>query len=464
MSKKKNSRPKSSTNNKKGQSKKPNVAKSVNDKIKNMGEAGESVIKKLEAKNVKFLGLSALKVMFLAVACIIVIAVVVSLIVSRNNRNAEEVSNNTEEAGGQGEVSFSEEPLETNAYPDINELMNRYFRALADGEMNTVSELCDGISDTQRIIFEKRSEFIESYDDLVCYTKKGTSENSYFVYVTFSVKFNGVDNKAPGLNAFYVYTKDDGSLIIDGDMEESVKAVFDLVTCQEDVVDLYKRVDANYAEVIDSDSGLKTFMEELPVQVKSSVGVALAQLEMQSSEQPSETQTEAGLGSDAAQEAQPGEQQSEEITENKTVNELVKTTDTVNVRSSDSEEADKIGRATAGTELTRIEQRVNGWSKVIFEGKEAYIKSDYLEAVSAQAAEEGTDGADISGSAETTGTVVKKIKAMTNVNVRNAASQTADRLGLVEAGKEYDLLEDLGEWYRIDYNGQNGYVKAEYFE
>ena len=452
MSNKKNNKSKNRTVSKKNQSsnKGADVVKSVSGKLDDVKKTGKSALKKLEAKDFKILGFSALKVVLPAAACVIVLAVVISLIATRKNSDAEEASVNAEDGADEQEtVALPDEPLETNAYPEINELMNRYYRALADGEMDTVSELCDEINDTQRIIFEKRSEFIESYDDLTCYTKKSMDENSYFVYVTFFVKFNGVDNKAPGLNAFYVYAKDDGSLVIDGDMEESVKAVFDLVTCQKDVIDLYKRVDVNYAEVIASDDGLKTFMDELPAQVKSSVGVALAQLEMQDSgEQGAEAQTEESAEKPAEQETQSGEPQSEEILENKTVNELVKTTDTVNVRSSDSEEADKIGRATAGTEFTRIEQRVNGWSKVIFEGKEAYIKSDYLEVVSSEAA----------------GAVVKQVKATTNVNVRNAASQTADRIGLVEAGNTYNLLEDLGEWYRIDYKGQNGYVKSEYFE
>ena len=65
-----------------------------------------------------------------------------------------------------------------------------------------------------------------------------------------------------------------------------------------------------------------------------------------------------------------------------TVNQQVRATDTVNVRSSDSEVADKIGKAQQGDILTRTEEKNNGWSKVIYEGKEAYIKSDYLEVVS----------------------------------------------------------------------------------
>lgn len=57
----------------------------------------------------------------------------------------------------------------------------------------------------------------------------------------------------------------------------------------------------------------------------------------------------------------------------------------------------------------------------------------------------------------------KKAMATTNVNVRNAPNQEADKIGTAQAGVTYDVLEDLGEWYQINYNGQQGYVKAEFF-
>ena len=213
------------------------------------------------------------------------------------------------------------------------------------------------------------------------------------------------------------------------------------------MVDLYNKINVDYTKATTADEQLNQFMEDLPVAIKESVGVALAQLEAQ------------GDGTDTPEtdtpQSETGEMQtaetsdeSEEIPQNQVVNQIVRTTDTVNVRSSDSEEADKVGKAQAGTELRRIEDRVNGWSKVIFEDKEAYIKSDYLEVVTVQ---------------ETTTEVVGTVTATTNVNVRSQASQESDRIGSAQTGTSYSLLEDQGEWYKIDYNGTTGYVKAEFF-
>ena len=184
-------------------------------------------------------------------------------------------------------------------------------------------------------------------------------------------------------------------------------------------------------------------MTELPTKIKTSVGEALAQLETQNTEN-SENQTETS-GETQTEET---ESVAEEQPQNQTVNQLMRVKETVNVRSSDSEEADKIGKADAGTELTRIEDRVNGWSKVIFDGKEAYIKSDYLEVITTEAASDP----------------IGSVKAMTNVNVRSAANQDSSKLGTAQAGNTYDLLEDQGEWYKINFGGNVGYVKSEFFE
>ncbi|MDE6055115.1 MAG: SH3 domain-containing protein, partial [Lachnospiraceae bacterium] len=290
--------------------------------------------------------------------------------------------------------------------------------------------------DKEIITYREKSEFIEKYDNINCYTKPGIEGNSYFVYVTYDVKFKDIETQAPGLNAFYVYTAEDGNLRIDGDTEESTRAAFKLVTSQDDVVDLYNRINVSYNEAIASDEALNQFMEELPTTIRESVGVALAQLESGEAPQTEDDSTEAGV---------PVE--NEEPLQNQVVNQIVRTTDTVNVRSSDSEEADRIGKAQEGTELKRIEEKINGWSKVIFEGREAYIKSDYLEVVTTGVTTESTE----------------TVTATTNVNVRSQASQDSERLGSAQEGNSYNLLEVQGEWYKIDYNGTIGYVKAEFF-
>lgn len=402
--------------------------------------------KDLSSEHMRGTAMNAAKILLPVAACAIVIAVIISYISSHKSQAVDNPALNMADGSNTaGVAALSDEPLAQNAYTDVNELMQAFCTAMADGDMDTVQEIKDYNTDKEIITYKEKSAFIEGYDNINCYTKPGVEENSYFVYVTYDVKFKDIETRAPGLNAFYVYTAEDGSLKIDGDTEENIKAAFKLVTSQDDVVDLYNKINVNYNEATASDETLSQFMEELPATIRTSVGVALAQLE--SGETP---QTEAG--SDEPQSTEESSE-TEELPQNQVVNQIVRTTDTVNVRSSDSEEADKIGKAQAGTELKRVEDRVNGWSKVIFEDKEAYIKSDYLEVVTEEAAEATGEQTEVIGT----------ITATTNVNVRSEAKQDSEKIGSAQAGTSYNLLEDQGEWYKIDYNGKTGFVKAEYF-
>lgn len=58
---------------------------------------------------------------------------------------------------------------------------------------------------------------------------------------------------------------------------------------------------------------------------------------------------------------------------------MVRTTETVNVRDDSSTNGNRLGTAEKGSEFVMIETLENGWTKIEYNGSEAYIKSDYLE-------------------------------------------------------------------------------------
>ena len=96
------------------------------------------------------------------------------------------------------------------------------------------------------------------------------------------------------------------------------------------------------------------------------------------------------------------------------------------------------------------EQRANGWSKIVFQGKDGYIKSEYL-----QMEEAGVD----TGS-EGTNTV----KATTNVNLRKEASESSDKIGVVVGGDSLEVLSEANGWTQVRYKGMVGFVKSEYVQ
>ena len=120
----------------------------------------------------------------------------------------------------------------------------------------------------------------------------------------------------------------------------------------------------------------------------------------------------------------------------------------MNVRASDSEQAEKIGKVAKGTEVTIVEQQLNGWTHILYEGKDGYIKSEYLRA------------AEVVDSSQ----VIGQVTATTNINVRMAPSQDAAKLGVLTGGDTLDLLERADGWCKVIYNDKVAYVKEEYVQ
>ena len=460
-----------------------NVKDTVEEKAE---EAVENVVKAAKQDNIlmalinrarntskesyKTLALAGLKVALPTVALIIVIATIVSLVHVKNKKQEEEAVAMTEATT---EAAVMMQALEMDAYPAVNEKITSYYNALAAGDMDTVELYRDSISQTDLLQLKIKSEFVEGYYNINCYTRNSIEENAYFVYVTYETKFNGFETMVPGVMTHYVYQAEDGSLKIaevykteDGglavDLENNgdVDGALMESSCQDDVVDIFNKIDVEYKEVLAANEELTGFLTDMSTQIKTLMGEEIAKLE--GGEVQSEEQVEVAV----VPETEEAEVAASEQPQTQIVNEEVKATTTVNVRSSDSENADKIGRLEEGKVVKRIENKINGWSKIIYEDKEAYVKSDYLELVSSNPVEVPADKVPVDTSENTTTSTTKKegsVTATTNVNVRNKPSTSSDTIGKANGGSSYKLLEDQGEWLKIEYKGQTGYVKAEYF-
>lgn len=127
------------------------------------------------------------------------------------------------------------------------------------------------------------------------------------------------------------------------------------------------------------------------------------------------------------------------------VNETVYTTERCNVRESYSTSSKKIDTISAGKELKRTGVGDNGWSKVEYNGKEAYISSQYL-TTTKPADPKFTD------SDET-------MYATQDCNVRKSWDTSSEKVGYLNKAQEVKRT-GVGEngWSRIDYNGTVAYV------
>lgn len=396
---------------------------------------------------------------------VVCVLITVLVAVSANQRDALEkeaeqaaMAVNAEEAGSS--VEGLESPvfeLEENAYPDINNLVRTYYDAQAAGDLEAISKLNTYLNDIEKIRVQELSKYIESYPVLNVYTKPGLTENTYVTYVYSEVKFADMEQELPGMQTYYIGQDENGDYFInDGTYDDAIWSYIKEVTLQDDVVDLNNKVVVEYNDLLAADEELSDFIAYLKEKINEDVGEILAQAETPDATQEAET----------AQEQETGAAQADEGQQAGTVVKTVRATDVVNIRSSDSEEADKIGKAQIGEEFTLLEERGNGWSKIEYNGADAFIKSDYLEAVSAEAVEapaKTTQEQEAeSGTAQAaSGTV----KVKESVRIRKSASTDGEVLGTAYAGEEYPLLMKQADgWSKIEYKGQTAYVKSDYVE
>lgn len=393
-----------------------------------------------------------------AAAVVLVILLACVSVLSGKKSDTKDITESAQSGTELSMMQVPEVPLEENAVAPVTELMNRYYTALADGDVDTLSSIKNYISDVEKLYIEKKSNYIEKYENIVCYTKAGLTEGSYLVYAYNEAKIQDIETTVPALNTFVVYQNESGEYYIyEGDLEDNTFNYFQELSGQDDVTNLCNSVQAKYNEAIADDEALAEFMEQFPQLVKDEVSKALAEIEQANAE-------ETGGDEEAEETEQKPEETKAKVTE-------VETTDTVNVRSSDSQEADKVGRVAAGTRLPLIEKKENGWSKVEFEGKEAFIKSEYLADVvtvtEENEASSETETPKESQSSTSSALVGSsgKVTAKTTVNVRASASENGEKLGVIYQGEKLELvMQQADGWCKVKYKGKTGYVKTEFVE
>ena len=134
--------------------------------------------------------------------------------------------------------------------------------------------------------------------------------------------------------------------------------------------------------------------------------------------------------------------------------------DKVNVRAEANETAEVIGQLEFGSQTTRLEEK-DGWSRIDYsEGKQGYVRSDFL-ALEAPAAppaaeESANEPAQAGNIAE--GSV---ITAKESVILRESMGEDSKKIATVFAGEKVTVIMSYAEgWTKVDYDGKTGYIKT----
>ena len=414
---------------------------------KKQGMSKEDAVKFLQ-KNARYI---------IGAVVLIVLLVVLVKCTGKTGKNGDSVADTegTQIAGADG-------VYEVNDNEAISTLVNNYFTAYANGDLDTLATLATPISDNEKSYITMFSQYVESYQSISCYTKQGLDSASYLVSVYLEMKFAGVDTVAPGLDFFYVQTNEDGSLYINNiysqynllneeqPFDENIQQLIQKFEQQDDVVALQSDVQTKYEAAVTADANLATMVNTTIADAYNAWAATISATTAENtSEQPAATEQPA---TDAAATEQPAAEQPAVDTTAAPTSETVYALDTVNIRSAANETADVLGSATIGASFTRTATTADGWSQIDYNGVTAFIKSDYLT----------TDATQTSQSSQTAVTSGTTVRLSDTTNIRSSMSETADRVGVAYAGESVSVVESYAEgWSKVEWNGETGYIKTD---
>lgn len=396
---------------------------------------------------------------------VLVIAILITMGIgisaNRKKQQLEEVQANAaprQEEASEGGLALPETGLEENAYPEINELIMKYYKALEETDTDALTGIVSPLTDSVLIRFTERAKHTQACPSVNIYTKPGPREDSYIAYVVADIQIVGYEETMPGMESFFICKNDAGNYYINMDKEidkEEADYIYAL-NFQDDVVDLSNKVSAEFNQLLPSGSDEANAF--LKVEESYTKGIQEALLAGQEAEQPEETEAEGEAGQEEAPQAAA-------------VAKRAKAIDVVNMRSSDSEKADKLGKAQIGDEFDVLEERPNGWTKLTDGTQEFFMKSEYLEIISEEPAEAAQPAE--TETQETQETPAESaslgsngyVTAKTTVNIRKGASETSERLGTIYMGEKLELVMSQADgWCKVKYQGQTAYVKSEFVE
>lgn len=148
--------------------------------------------------------------------------------------------------------------------PEVSTVLEQYYTALGARDINGLFAVTDNLTAEEQAQIEAESD-VESYGDVKAYTISGPSDGTYIAFVSSRCKYLGINQTLPMLSAYYLYTKEDGSLKImdDTDSDAAVTEAMKAALENEEVKNLIEQVQNDYQNALDADASLRAYVESI---------------------------------------------------------------------------------------------------------------------------------------------------------------------------------------------------------
>ncbi|MDK0812951.1 SH3 domain-containing protein [Clostridium perfringens] len=128
----------------------------------------------------------------------------------------------------------------------------------------------------------------------------------------------------------------------------------------------------------------------------------------------------------------------------------------LNVRTSPNENGQVIGTLYKNNKVNVLDKSIDGWYKIDFNGRRAYVSSKYVNLISYKNNEVKTEVKKdpIEG--------IGKVNINTALNVRQASTTNSRIIGSLKGGEKVNIINESNGFYKIEFNNSYGYVYSKY--
>ena len=276
--------------------------------------------------------------------------------VSSGNQVSSAESGNQPASGNQAETPG--EALEKDAVPEVSKLVQDYYQALGEKNIENLKSIVKDLDPAEESKIAN-TKYIESYENVEVYTKKGMEEGTYVVFASFAYKCTDVETAAPALSQLYVITDEDDKLWISAEAvsDPEIQAYVSTIMSQPDVIQLRNAVQASYDQAQAQDPQLKAFLESLGGEDAGT---------------PTPQGKETPVSNEGGQVVDSSDQMSASTAG------MMTALDDCNMRIAAQSGTDIIGVVPAGEQVNKLGEE-NGWIQIEYGGVVGYVYQDLLQ-------------------------------------------------------------------------------------
>ncbi|MCF0130654.1 MAG: SH3 domain-containing protein [Pseudobutyrivibrio sp.] len=356
--------------------------------------------------------------------------------------------------------------------PELDALIRNYYQAYQNGDVEAVRAIANPLSDEEASYIQFYSQYLESFNDIKIFTKRGLDTSSMLVSVELNLKLKDIDTPAPGFDFFYVETAEDGSLYINNlygsfnqlngifDCDAKVTTLIATFIQQDDVLEKQALVSQKYQEALANDVGLNNFVSKtLPegtVNWNTEYKAAVAQAEAVAAQEEADRLAQEEAERQAAIEAE------EEANAY-----YGKTNDEVKVRTEASSDSTSVGTLSKGTKI-KIYALEGDFYKFDFSGSRKYVSKDYVDVQEKQSEtdqDNNSDNNDGDDNANDNSSLPEKGEEITlsaTCNIREKMDTDSSKVAVAYAGEKVKVVMNYAEgWTKVKYGNKEGYIKTE---